>query len=89
MGYVPINLKAKMTVFGNFVNGNWITENELIEIKNPATGLTIAHVARGTKKTISLAVNAGAAAFKSGWWSRKEVSDRFRIMIEISRKLTG
>ena len=53
------------------------------EVKNPATGATIARVAEGDKADIDLAVRAARRAFESGPWPAMTASERGKIVWRI------
>ena len=50
------------------INGKWISaaSGKTFEVKNPATGRTIAHAAEGDKADIDAAVQAARHAFDAG-----------------------
>ncbi len=47
---------------------------------NPATGETLAEMARGTAQDIDLAVTAALRAYRSGAWSRMAPRDRMEVL---------
>src|SRR3954451_4946595 len=52
----------------NFVGGKWVDaiEGGTMEVLNPATGETIAEVARGTQADVDRAVDAAKQALREG-----------------------
>ena len=53
-------------MFGNYVNGEWITTGATFENRNPATGEVVGTFVKGTASDIDAAATAAAAAFP-GW----------------------
>jgi phenylacetaldehyde dehydrogenase len=68
-----------------FINGKWIAaaSGKTFEVKDPATGATIARVAEGDKADIDLAVQAARAAFESGPWPAMTPSERGKLVWRI------
>ncbi|TNC72743.1 aldehyde dehydrogenase family protein [Rubellimicrobium roseum] len=52
--------------FGHFIGGAFTAPNETFEVRNPATGSVIAHVAQGTPEDVVAAVAAARKA-QPGW----------------------
>ena len=67
------------------INGKWIAaaSGKTFEVKDPATGATIARVAEGDKADIDLAVQAARAAFESGPWPAMTPSERGKLVWRI------
>jgi phenylacetaldehyde dehydrogenase len=67
------------------INGKWVTaaSGKTFEVKNPATGRTIAHAAEGDKADIDAAVQAARQAFESGPWSLMTPSERSKMIWRI------
>ena len=67
------------------VDDNWVgaLSGKTFEVKNPATGETIAHVAEGDKVDVNRAVEAARRAFESGPWSTMTPSERSKILWRI------
>jgi acyl-CoA reductase-like NAD-dependent aldehyde dehydrogenase len=55
-------------------------DGRTFEVRNPANGALIAHVAEGAADDVARAVDAGEAAFADGRWSRLPVRERHRIL---------
>jgi len=55
-----------------FVNGNWINSSDenKIDVLNPATGTKIAEVPSATIDDVRMATEAAKEAFESGTWSK-------------------
>jgi phenylacetaldehyde dehydrogenase len=72
------------------IDDNWVgaLSGKTFEIKNPATGDTIAHVAEGDKADIDRAVEAARRAFESGPWSAMTPSERSKILWRIGDLLS-
>jgi phenylacetaldehyde dehydrogenase len=64
------------------IDGKWVAavSGKTFEVKNPATGTTIARVAEGDKADIEVAVSAARRAFESGPWSSLTPSERSKIL---------
>ena len=67
-----------------FINGSWrqALSGELIETRNPATGLVLARLAKGTGADVDLAVKAARAAFE-GPWSQFTPHQRHSLLIKV------
>ncbi len=67
------------------IDGRWVaaTSGKTFEVKDPATGATIAQVAEGDKADIDLAVRAARAAFESGPWPAMTPSARGKLIWRI------
>ena len=53
-------------MFGNYINGEWITNGASFENRNPATGELVGTFAKGTPADMNAAAAAASAAFP-GW----------------------
>src|SRR4029077_6609420 len=53
------------------------------DVKNPATGATIARAAEGDKAAVALTCNAPRRAFGAGPWPKMTPSDRSRLVWRI------
>src|SRR5256886_13420898 len=62
------------------IDGKWLpaASGMTFEVKNPATGATIARTAEGDKADIDTAVRAARRAFESGPWPAMTPSERAR-----------
>ena len=69
---------------GLFIGGKWqpARSGQEIDAINPATGQTIATIARGGADDVDLAVRAARTAFE-GEWSRWKPYDRQRLLLRI------
>lgn len=67
------------------INGKWVAavSGKTFEVKNPATGNTIAHVAEGDKADVDAAVQAARRAFESSPWATMTPSDRGKMLWRI------
>jgi phenylacetaldehyde dehydrogenase len=67
------------------IDGKWLpAESEkTFEVKNPATGATIARVAEGDKMDVDAAVRAARRALESGPWPAMTPSERSKIVWRI------
>ncbi|HEV3087706.1 MAG TPA: aldehyde dehydrogenase family protein, partial [Candidatus Elarobacter sp.] len=55
-------------------------DGRTFEVRNPANGTLIAHVAEGGAADVALAVEAAGTAFADGRWSHLPVRERHRIL---------
>src|ERR1700735_5458901 len=67
------------------INGKWISaaSGKTFEVKNPATGRTIAHAAEGDKADVDAAVQAARHAFDAGPWPAMTPSQRSKVIWRI------
>ncbi|MDF3626063.1 aldehyde dehydrogenase [Brytella acorum] len=68
-----------------FIDGIWTvpSSSEWITVQNPATGETVAHVARGNAQDVDRAVDAAQRAFPA--WSRKTAVERADYLLNLNR----
>src|SRR5580700_9128303 len=76
------------------IDGKWVpaVSGKTFEVKNPATGATIARAAEGDKEDIDAAVRAARRAFESGPWPAMTPSERGKLVCRIGdliSKYTG
>lgn len=73
----------------NFIDGQWCegASGEHIMVSNPATGLTVAQVARATPVDVDRAVSAARAAFSRRAMLDMSPAQRGRLMFDIAREL--
>jgi len=57
---------------------------EYFDTVNPATGETLAKVARGAKEDIDLAVKAARRAFENPAWRRMNAMDRTKLLLKLA-----
>ncbi|HUL18927.1 MAG TPA: aldehyde dehydrogenase family protein [Steroidobacteraceae bacterium] len=67
------------------IDGKWVAaaSGKTFDVKNPATGATIARAAEGDKADIDLAVSAARRAFEAGAWPSMTPSERSRLVWRI------
>ncbi|MBO1358525.1 aldehyde dehydrogenase [Acetobacter sacchari] len=67
-----------------FIDGAWTApgSNEWIAVENPATGETVAHVAKGDAGDVEKAVSAAQKAFPA--WSRKTALERADYLLALN-----
>jgi phenylacetaldehyde dehydrogenase len=72
------------------IDGKWLSaaSEQTFEVKNPANGATIAHVAEGDKADINAAVRAARRAFESGPWPAMTPSERGKLLWRIGDLIT-
>ena len=72
-----------------FIDGGFVpaASGAAFDTVDPATGLTIASVARGADEDVDRAVVAARRAFDSGVWSRCAPGERKRVLLRIADAL--
>ena len=67
------------------IDGKWLSavSEKTFEVKNPATGATIARAAEGDRADIDAAVRAARRAFESGPWPAMTPSERSKVVWRI------
>src|ERR1035441_4019842 len=65
-------------MFGNYINGEWVTGGATFEDRNPATGEVVGAFVKGTAADIDAAAAAAVAAFPS--WSAPSGPPRGNIL---------
>lgn len=68
---------------GMFINGQWRAGHEVLEVINPATEATLAHVSVGDAGAVKLAVDAASAAFLD--WSKSSGRDRATLLRKVAQ----
>ncbi|MBU8681431.1 aldehyde dehydrogenase (NAD+) [Staphylococcus saprophyticus] len=73
--------------YGLFINGEFVKghSDETLEVKNPATGETLSHIAKANEKDVDTAVAAAQEAFES--WSLTSKTERANLLRQISNKM--
>lgn len=73
----------------NFIGGAWVDglQGQTIPVTDPATGLKLCEVARGTAEDIDKAVAAARACFNSPEWQRMLPHERGALMFRIADEL--
>src|SRR5579883_3118878 len=76
----------KTITIQHFIDGNYqpSVSEAVFEDINPATGETLAIVARGDAQDMNLAVAAAKRAFDEGPWPRMSQQERSRILKKMS-----
>jgi betaine-aldehyde dehydrogenase len=71
------------------MNGNWIesSNQEKIDIINPATREVIARAPKGTKEETEEAIKIAKKTFESGVWSGQSPQERAEVLLQIADKL--
>ncbi len=72
-----------------FINGQWVDSSNgaTFETYNPATGETLAKVAKATKDDVDKAVAAAREAFENGKWPKMGAARRARILNKVAELL--
>ncbi|MBB3228216.1 acyl-CoA reductase-like NAD-dependent aldehyde dehydrogenase [Luteibacter sp. Sphag1AF] len=83
-------LAAKLSAvktYGHFINGKWVDghSGQTIELTNPATRQTLAHIQSGDAVDVDRAVNAAYDAFPK--WSRSSPAQRQTVLRAIADRL--
>ncbi|MDQ0705423.1 betaine-aldehyde dehydrogenase [Pseudomonas sp. W3I7] len=68
---------------GVFINGQWRAGHEVLEVINPATEATLAHVSVGDASAVELAIDAASAAFVD--WSNSSGRDRGALLRKVAQ----
>ncbi len=68
---------------GVFINGQWQAGHAVLEVINPATEATLAHVSVGDASAVQLAVDAASAAFID--WSKSSGRDRGALLRKVAQ----
>src|SRR5699024_12372443 len=68
-----------------FINGEWHTASEKLEVFNPATGEKVYVVDKCTGEDVQNSIQAAENAFES--WSQISALERSNILVEIYRKM--
>lgn len=63
-----------------YINGEWTTTEDTIDVVNPATKEVIGHIPKGGEKEAAAAADAAATAFKT--WSKKTAQERSTILMK-------
>lgn len=69
----------------NYINGEWRTAPDQLDVINPATGGTIARVNISPAEQVDMAVQAGYAAFRE--WREMPVADRIQYLFRLKMLL--
>jgi phenylacetaldehyde dehydrogenase len=72
------------------INGKWVAaaSGKTFDVKNPATGTTIARAAEGDKADVDLAVQAARRAFESGPWPAMTPSERGKMIWRVGELIS-
>ncbi|QJI36142.1 aldehyde dehydrogenase family protein [Pseudomonas sp. ADAK13] len=74
-------------VNGLYINGVWRAGHEVLDVINPATEATLAHVSVGDGGAVAEAVSAASAAFPD--WSRSTGRDRAALLRKIAEGVSA
>ena len=66
--------------YGLWINGRWQAGSGTVDVENPATGKTVAHVATAGEQEVNAAVAAAKAAFDDGRWSKATPGERSGVL---------
>src|ERR1700759_934542 len=73
---------AEVEIHGNFVDGREIEagEDEMLDVRNPATGDVIARIPNSTAGDIDRAMKSARAAFEGKAWGGMDIRSRARLV---------
>lgn len=71
----------------SYINGEWVTSENTIEIINPANQEVIAIAPRMTEQQTESAIQAARVAFDEGTWRHTTVKDRANLLNAIADKI--
>ncbi|MBS0564587.1 MAG: aldehyde dehydrogenase family protein [Proteobacteria bacterium] len=71
--------------FGHFIDGAFTRPGQVFEVRNPATGAPLAHVAQGSAEDVAAAVGAARGALPG--WSRLTGHQRARWLYALARTI--
>ncbi|NWC90852.1 MULTISPECIES: aldehyde dehydrogenase family protein [unclassified Pseudomonas] len=72
---------------GLYINGVWQAGNDVLDVINPATETTLAHVSVGDAGAVTEAVSAASAAFPD--WSKSTGRDRAALLRKIAEGVSA
>ena len=86
---MTVQTENKVLELKMYINGEWRTSSneDINEVRNPATGELIARAPRATKEETEEAIQIAKAAFESGIWSDLTVKERSNYLYKIADKI--
>ena len=78
-----------METYKMFINGEWVesSNKEVLDVKNPSTGTTMAKVQSASNEDVHRAIDAARNSFDSGIWSRLPPGERSNILLKVAELL--
>src|SRR5246500_3377263 len=76
---------TQVTTYGFFLDGKWVDEGDLVEIKAPYDGAVIARVRQGTRRHAEAAITAAVKAF--GTTRRLPAFERQRVLRRVAQTI--
>ncbi len=73
--------------YGHFIEGAYVSRENLIDRQAPGTGAVVARYADGTAEDVDLAVAAARRAFDDGRWSATTGMHKAKILNEIAARI--
>ncbi len=75
-----------MQEFKMYIDGRWVesSQSNFIDVKNPATGESIAKVPSASKEDVGRAIDAARASFDAGVWSRLSPGERSIALLKVA-----
>ena len=70
---------------GNFIDGAWVEENDLMPAVNPATGEIIGQLPRSSREAVDRACNCARSA--ASGWAAKTAFERAAMCVAIAEKI--
>lgn len=77
-------METELQQHGHFIGGKVTGGDATTAVTNPATGATIAQVAKGTVKDADAAVKAARAAFENPEWAQMDPTARGRLITKLA-----
>ncbi|MDZ7749886.1 MAG: aldehyde dehydrogenase [Halofilum sp. (in: g-proteobacteria)] len=71
----------------HFIDGDFVAGSAVFDKVNPATGETVAQVARGSQADVDRAVASGRKAFRAGVWSHMAPRERMGVIYRYAELL--
>src|SRR5699024_9545360 len=65
-----------------YINGKWMSSDDVLEVTSPSTGERLGTVAKGGSKETNLAISAAKEAFLS--WSKRTAKERYEYLNKVA-----
>jgi aldehyde dehydrogenase (NAD+) len=80
-----------LPVYGHYIDGKTVApaSGEHMPTEDPFTGRTWAHIARGNRDDVAMAVDAARRAFREGPWPALTASERGRLLWRLADAITA
>ncbi|RYI99603.1 MAG: aldehyde dehydrogenase, partial [Actinomycetales bacterium] len=80
MTIIDSTLDADVLRAGMLIDGEEVFTDDVIEVRNPATGAVVATIPRGDATHVDHAVGSAAVAFDRGVWANKTMHERVAVI---------